>query len=148
MVVSRMQRAQTFKTVRTPDDRFRGVFACRSIIKAELTARYAIAGIALIIMSSSALAGAGVTNRYHLTVDGQKLRVVTFADNSVRVVLDSTFGPNVSVALRDKMRRAVSLATNCRIADDFWIDAKLNGRLECDPASTSPQEAVGQNDAH
>ena len=112
---------------------------CRSVFRAGFLA----AAISLIAFSSSAYAKAHIVNRYHASVNGRAYRVLAYDNGSVKVIIAGMFGPTMSFKLREDMREAALVATGCRVNDDFWLDGKLVGELDCKnrlSASPSPRE--------
>ncbi len=87
-------------------------------------------GIAL-TLAGPASAKAHAVGRYKTEVEGRGFKVITYDNGSVKVVLTGMFGPTISYNLREKMRTAVTSATGCNVADDFWLDGKLVGQLAC-----------------
>jgi len=58
--------------------------------------------------------------------------VLSYDNGSVKVIIAGMFGPTMSFKLREDMRRAVLVATGCRVSDDFWLDGKLVGKMNCE----------------
>lgn len=82
--------------------------------------------------SSSVRAGPKKISQQTVVVDEQNFRVNRYADDTVKVITFSVFRSGQSYQLRERMRKAASLATNCQIQDDFWLDGQLRGNLACD----------------
>lgn len=91
-------------------------------------------------LAEPALAKAHVIGRYKTEVEGRGFKVITYDNNSVKVVFTGVFGPTINYNLREKMRTAVTSATGCNVADDFWLDGKLVGQLAC-PDDITPTTA-------
>lgn len=112
---------------------------CRSIFRGGLLA----AAISSIAFTSSAYAKAHIVNRYHASVNGRAYRVLAYDNGSVKVIIAGMFGPTMTFKLRGDMREAALVATGCRVNDDFWLDGKLVGELDCKnrlSASPLPRE--------
>lgn len=88
--------------------------------------------LASISFNSVAHAKAHVVNRFHAPVNGRVYRVLSYDNGSVKVIIAGMFGPTMSFKLREDMRRAVLVATGCRVSDDFWLDGKLVGKMNCE----------------
>jgi len=99
-----------------------------------------LAAVALVAVPSPVSAGPKTLAKYHVRVEDSPFRVITYADGSVKVVSDGVFGHGQSFTLREKMRAAALLATTCKVADDFWLDGKLVGRMDCAGQAVAPAE--------
>lgn len=75
------------------------------------------------------LALAALTMNRVVQVDGNSYRVEVRGEE-VRVFQKAAFTKR-SLERRDKMRRAVVIATGCRIVDDYWLDTRIEGALVC-----------------
>lgn len=104
----------------------------------------AAAGVLALAYGEPALAGAKKTSSYAVKVDGKGFKVNLYGDGSVKVIVGGMVGPAPSFGLRDRMRRAVADATKCEIADDFWLDGKLVGRLACLPGVQPSDPSLAQ----
>lgn len=97
--------------------------------------RYAVPLVVALLttgMSTAADARAKAVERYKTVVDDQQFKVIRYENGSAKVVQTGVFGGAPSFNLRERMRRAVTQATSCGFADDFWIDVQLVGTLLCD----------------
>lgn len=103
------------------------------------------ATLALITFNSVADAKAHVVNRYNASVNGRAYRVLSYDNGSVKVIIPGMFGPTMSFKLREDMREAALVATGCRVSDDFWLDGKLVGELDC-KNRLSPSPSPNEND--
>lgn len=101
----------------------------RSVCRVGLLVTAALASISF---NSVAHAKAHVVSRYHASVNGKAYRVLSYDNGSVKVIIAGMFGPTMSFKLREDMREAVLVATGCRVSDDFWLDGKLVGKLNCE----------------
>jgi hypothetical protein len=76
------------------------------------------------------LQAASVTVNKVVAVDGRHYRVE--ARGGAVKVYSKAFFTKPSVEGRARMRRAVEAATGCRISDDYWQEARLEGVLDCE----------------
>ena len=76
-------------------------------------------------------ARAKAIGRQKVSVEEQSFRVIRYDNGSVKVVDGGIFGDTGSYNLRERMRKAARLGTGCEISDDFWLDGKLIGSLNC-----------------
>lgn len=67
-------------------------------------------------------------------VDGRAFRVEIKQD-SVRVFQKAVV-TKVSLKARARMRAAVRISTGCKIVDDYWNGAHLEGALDCSSPSS------------
>lgn len=64
---------------------------------------------------------------YRVEVRGEEVRVFQKAAITKR-----------SLERRARMRKAVELATGCRIVDDYWQGTRIEGLLDCPKPPVSP----------
>lgn len=114
----------------------------RSVCRVGLLATALSASISF---NSTAHAKAHIANRYHASVNGRAYRVLSYDNGSVKVIIAGMFGPTISFKLREDMREAVIIATGCKVSDDFWLDGKLVGELDC-KNRLRPSKSPNEND--
>ncbi|PCG09646.1 hypothetical protein COA17_07240 [Sphingomonas ginsenosidimutans] len=68
-------------------------------------------------------------------VDGARYRVTT--TGQIVTVARKSFIVQFNIEERDRMRKAVRVATGCNVVDEIPNGAKLRGKLDC-PAKPAP----------
>ncbi len=82
------------------------------------------------LLASAALAASHAGTNETVDVDGSRYRVRVKDSGEVIVFTKHPFRGRTIVE-RDRMRRAVKVATGCALIDDFYRDNRLVGALAC-----------------
>jgi hypothetical protein len=82
----------------------------------------------IFILALAAQATTGINKTVEVDSSGYRVKVKSGGEV---VIFNKQPFRGRTVVERDRMRRAVTLATSCRLADDYWRDNRLVGVLDC-----------------
>lgn len=75
------------------------------------------------------VAASPTSKEYKVKVEGKSYRVKV--KGTEVYVSDKSMLTAATLESRSRMRKAVKDATGCNIVDDFWLEARLAGKLDC-----------------